>query len=172
MATDPSADRPFAVVDRSLPARMAVALGAVALSAIARFALNPLLLDKFPLITFYPAIMVSAWFGGFWPGAASTVAAALIVAFVWLDPVWSVRISKPGDAAALLVFLGIGTVTGNQWSLCVACAAGREPSMRSDPVPGVGNGIHTSVSLSEKLSTTTRLSAGSARWRARRADTR
>ena len=27
---------------------------------------------RLPLIAFYPALMVSAWFGGFWPGMATT----------------------------------------------------------------------------------------------------
>jgi PAS domain S-box-containing protein len=85
-------------------------MGAVTLSTLARFALDPLLLSKFPLITFYPAIMVSSWFGGFWPGAASTVASAVLVGYFWLDPVWSFRISRPGDAVALVVFVGIGAV--------------------------------------------------------------
>ena len=110
MAPDSSTDRQFQAFDRPLVARIAVVVAAVSLATLGRALLNPLLQDRFPLTTFYPAIMVSAWFGGFRPGAAATILSALIVDYFWLEPIRSFRIARPGDVVALVVFVGIGGV--------------------------------------------------------------
>src|SRR5687768_6265926 len=41
---------------------------------------------RFPLITFYPAVLLSAWFGGLWPGVVATILSTLLVDYVWLAP--------------------------------------------------------------------------------------
>ena len=55
-----------------------LAVAAVVASAAVRGALTPLWGDDFPFVTFYPAVMLAAWYGGgFGPGL---VAAALSTA--------------------------------------------------------------------------------------------
>ena len=64
----------------------------------------------YPLIAFYPAITISASLGGLWPGVVCTVLSAIVAAFVWLNPRFSLRITPGADAIALLVFIGVGVV--------------------------------------------------------------
>ena len=54
--------------------------------------------------------MVSAWFGGFWPGVLCTALSAAIVDYFWLMPIRSMAISSVGDGVALAIFAGIGVV--------------------------------------------------------------
>jgi len=56
------------------------------------------LTEPLPLITFYPAIVASAWFGGFGPGLTTTLLSAVIAEHFWGSPVglgWAVRLSAP-----------------------------------------------------------------------------
>src|SRR5690242_13111947 len=93
---------------RSAFVRFGVAAAVIAVAAAARIAMNGLLDAKFPLITFYPAVMISAWFGGFWPGILSTLLAWSIADYLWLAPIHSLRITNSGDAVAGAFFLAIG----------------------------------------------------------------
>ncbi len=99
------------IVDvRSRVASYGVAVAAAGLAAGANGALWPNFGTRYPLIAFYPAITISAWFGGLWPGVVCTILSSSIAAFVWLDPLFSLRITPGADAIAMLVFLGIGIV--------------------------------------------------------------
>jgi PAS domain S-box-containing protein len=95
-------------LDRSLVSRYGVAVLVVILAAIARSALTPLRGARLPLITFYPAIMASAWFGGFWPGLTTTLLSALAAQFFWMRPALGSPSSEPSDLVALVVFVSIG----------------------------------------------------------------
>jgi len=61
-----------------------------------------------PYLLFYPAIMLAGWLGGFGPGVLATVLAALSLAFLWLPPLYSLRIQRVEDASGLMVFVAIG----------------------------------------------------------------
>ncbi|PYR65956.1 MAG: ATPase, partial [Acidobacteria bacterium] len=60
------------VIRLSAPARygLAVAFGLAAI--LVRLALDPVWGIRFPYITLFPAIMVSAWLGGLGPGIVTT----------------------------------------------------------------------------------------------------
>ena len=62
------------------------------------------------LITFLPAIMASAWWGGFGPGVVSTVASALLVAYFDLPPRFSFRVEDASELIGLVALVGIGLV--------------------------------------------------------------
>jgi signal transduction histidine kinase/CheY-like chemotaxis protein len=87
-----------------------VAVGAAFFAAGANAILWPNFGIRYPLIAFYPAITISAWFGGLWPGVICTILSSIVAAFVWLDPRFSLRITPGADAIALLVFVGVGGV--------------------------------------------------------------
>ena len=55
----------------------------VAIAALARVALYPVLGEAVPFITFFPAVAVAAWIGGFGPSAFST-ALSIVIAWRWL----------------------------------------------------------------------------------------
>ncbi len=64
--------------------RYAVAVAATAIAVGLRAAMAPLWGPNLPPITFYPAIMVSAWFGGFWPGLVTTLLSAAAAVYFWM----------------------------------------------------------------------------------------
>ena len=55
-----------------------VAVLATAVSLLARWPLWPVLGDGVPHMTFFPAVMIAAYFGGFGPGLLATVLSAKI----------------------------------------------------------------------------------------------
>jgi PAS domain S-box-containing protein len=67
-------------------------------------------------ITFYPAIMVSAWLGGLGPGLATTLLSAVAAKYFWMDPRFTLYATNAGDAIALVAFalvrIFISGVTG------------------------------------------------------------
>lgn len=86
----------------------AVAIAATAAAWAVRVAMTPLWDAKVPIITFTPAILLSAWFGGFWPGLLATLLSAAAVSRLWLSMPHPPDL---GDAVALLVFLATGFFT-------------------------------------------------------------
>jgi PAS domain S-box-containing protein len=93
---------------RSNIVRYGLAIVAAASSAGASVALQSRLGYPFPLITFCPAIMLTAWYGGFWPGVAATGVSTLLVDYLWLAPLRNDQLSTAGDLAAHVVFVGVG----------------------------------------------------------------
>jgi hypothetical protein len=95
-------------------ARYGIAIAAAALATSLRLALDPVWGLKFPLIFFYPAVAVSAWFGGFWPGIVTTLISAVAADHFWMTSNWSTALATPSDAVALLVFVGIDAAISGQ----------------------------------------------------------
>jgi len=93
---------------RSAPERYILALTASLCAAGAGIELHSWFGYRFPLITFYPVIMLSAWFGGLWPGVAATLASTVLVDYLWLNPLRASHLSTAGDAVALVLFVGTG----------------------------------------------------------------
>jgi len=63
-----------------------------------------------PFLTFVPAIALTAWVGGFWPGMLTTVLGAAIADYFWLPPLYSFKIVGLADGVGLLFFVGIGAL--------------------------------------------------------------
>ncbi len=98
--------KPVAV--RLILRRCVVAVGAAAAAVLLRAALDPLWGSKLPLLTFGGAVMVSAWFGGLWPGLLTTALCALAIDYFWMAPTGSLAVADTGDIVALALFLLIG----------------------------------------------------------------
>src|SRR5712691_4593715 len=60
-----------------------VAVLAPALSLLVRWPLWPVLGDAVPHMTFFPAVMIAAYFGGFWPGLLATILSAIAANFLF-----------------------------------------------------------------------------------------
>jgi len=85
-----------------------VALGAVALMGVVRALLTPVLGRELPYITFFPAVFVAAWWGGWGPGVLATLfSAALNIALV-IGPSHAGPWFRPVDLIGLLLFASIG----------------------------------------------------------------
>jgi PAS domain-containing protein len=93
---------------RSVAARYGFAVVVTALAVLARIGLAPLWGLELPFITFFPAVMASAWFGGFGPGLTTTLLSAASAYSLWMGPQFSVRMIHPGVVIALGVFVAIG----------------------------------------------------------------
>lgn len=96
-----------------------IAIGAVMLS----LAVNPTLGLKHPFLVAYPAVLLSAWVGGPIASLFATFLLSAAAAYFWLPPIHELAVSDEGDAIALFVFMGVGSIiTG------VAVALQRTPT--------------------------------------------
>jgi PAS domain S-box-containing protein len=78
------------------------------IAVLLRMALDPVWGEKLPLLTFFPAVALAAWFGGFRPGLVTTVLCSTAAAYLWFPPPTSLWIRDPSDVVALAVFVAIG----------------------------------------------------------------
>jgi PAS domain S-box-containing protein len=59
---------------------------------------------------YYPAVMIAAWYGGFWPGVLTTALSALAATYRYLAPAGSFSIHDASDAIALALFVINGVI--------------------------------------------------------------
>ncbi len=88
--------------------RYSLAIVVTALAVLATLILAPHWNPRHLLLPFYPAVMLSAWFGGFGPGVLTTVLSALAIDYFWLPPTPGFGMREPGDFMGFLLFLGVG----------------------------------------------------------------
>src|SRR5437867_1063946 len=70
-----------------MSARYGIGLVIVGIAVVGRLALNSVWGGpELPFITFYPAVMVAAWLGGFGPGLLTTFLSAALADYFWLSP--------------------------------------------------------------------------------------
>src|SRR5215470_14758019 len=66
-----------------------VAVLSVALATVVRLELDPLLGESAPLLIFAIAVVLTSWFGGFWPGLLATILSLLTVDYFFFAPKYS-----------------------------------------------------------------------------------
>jgi PAS domain S-box-containing protein len=89
--------------------RYSAALGAVAVAFLLRSLLHSRLGPLAPFITFFPAVIFSAWFGGLGPGLLATALSVALTNYFFIAPVHTFKIDISSDAANLVRFI-IGSV--------------------------------------------------------------
>src|SRR6266849_6270363 len=87
-----------------------VALLSTGISLLLRWPLWPVLGHNSPFLTFMPAVIVSAYLGGLWPGLLATLFSAAAAAYFLIEPLYSFEIASVSDAVAMGLFLLIGTI--------------------------------------------------------------
>jgi PAS domain S-box-containing protein len=92
----------------SVAARYGFTIVVVALATLLRVALGGVLGAGVPFITYFPTVVVCAWFGGLWPGLLSTVISGVIAWYAFLAPEFSFGISGPNGFVQLIMFLLAG----------------------------------------------------------------
>jgi PAS domain S-box-containing protein len=92
----------------SAAARYAIAVGTAVLAIILRLGLDPVWGVRFPYITLFPAIMLSGWLGGFWPGIVTTAICAIAAEYYWIEPSRSWMVTEKSELLGLLVFVAVG----------------------------------------------------------------
>jgi PAS domain S-box-containing protein len=103
-----------------------VAVLAVALGLLLKRLLYPPLQIESPFLLFFSSVMISAWYGGLWPGVLATALAALVSDYFFLSDL-SLLVSSPGEALQLCLFLVQGLLIS--WTV----AALKSPPVASIP---------------------------------------
>lgn len=88
--------------------RYGVAVLAVAIALIVRLPVWSVLGKDAPFLTFFPAVLVSAVYGGFGAGLFATFLSGLIANYFVVPPAFSFSLTQPADVANLIVYFGTG----------------------------------------------------------------
>jgi PAS domain S-box-containing protein len=78
------------------------------LAALLQRGLAPLWAEDLPALLFYPAVVLSAGYGGLGPGLVATALSGLTIAYYWLPPRYSFAVSDLSDLLGLVIFLAVG----------------------------------------------------------------
>ena len=87
-----------------------LALLATAVSLLVRWPLWPVLGNAVPQMTFFPAVMIAAYVGGFWPGIVTTLLSAVAANYFIAEQPPAFHLSRVNDVAALVLFILVGTI--------------------------------------------------------------
>jgi PAS domain S-box-containing protein len=93
---------------RSALARFGIVPLAVATALLLRFLLWPLLGAELPFLLLWPAVMFSAWYGGFGPGLLATLLSALAAHTFLLEPRLAFVVSDPNGIMGMGLFVLLG----------------------------------------------------------------
>jgi PAS domain S-box-containing protein len=88
----------------------AVAVLAPLASLLIRWPFEPVLEDAVPHMTFFPAVMIAAYLGGFWPGLLATILSAAAANYFIAGQLRSFHVLNINDPAALVLFVLTGTI--------------------------------------------------------------
>lgn len=80
----------------------------VALSTLVRYNLNPLLGARAAFIIYFPALVFSAWIGGWGGGLTALLLSSLAAIFFFISPHHTLEIATRTDQVTLLVFIIVG----------------------------------------------------------------
>jgi PAS domain S-box-containing protein len=61
-------------------------------------------------MTFFPAVMIAAYFGGFWPGLLATILSAVAANYFLTKLLPTLQFPDVNDLAALILFVFVGTI--------------------------------------------------------------
>jgi signal transduction histidine kinase/ActR/RegA family two-component response regulator len=78
-------------------------IGCVLIAAIARLMLSPVLTLEVPFITFFVAVGLTAWYSGIGPAVFASILSALLAAYLFIPPLWSLQVN-PLHLIAITVF--------------------------------------------------------------------
>lgn len=85
-----------------------VAFISVMIAVLLRLPLSPTLGSQNAFITFFPAVVVGAWIGGWRGGMSATVMSALAAVYFLIPPKHSLLITHSADQLSLFIFVVVG----------------------------------------------------------------
>ncbi|MEO8025507.1 MAG: PAS domain S-box protein [Bryobacteraceae bacterium] len=94
---------------RRTPTRYGVAILSVAVGAALRLALSGTLGVTVPYITFFPAVMFAAWFGGVGPGILAALLSIGAADYLILGLNYQSSVPQPADLVRSLIFFGFSS---------------------------------------------------------------
>jgi PAS domain S-box-containing protein len=110
-----------------------------------RLALDPIWGVRLPYITLFPAIMVSAWLGGGWPGIITTALCGTAAEYFWIEPSRSWAVTDKSELLGLLLFIVVGVVISalnEAWRRGTVAIAESEQRL-SVTLSSIGDGVLT-----------------------------
>ncbi|PYM38085.1 MAG: hypothetical protein DME12_21455 [Candidatus Rokuibacteriota bacterium] len=100
----------FRPASQWLLSRYALAVTLAVLAVLASVELAPRWNPRHLLWPCYPAVMLSAWFGGFGPGLVTTLLSGLAIAYLDLPPTHSPMTGDLGDLMGFVLFVSVGVL--------------------------------------------------------------
>lgn len=94
---------------RTPPGRYVVAALLVVAATAAQWVLSPFLPSPQQFLFFYPAVVATAWIAGRGPGVFAACTSALVIAYFFLPPSFSITVSSPRDQLDLTIFVALAT---------------------------------------------------------------
>jgi PAS domain S-box-containing protein len=82
----------------------AMAIAIVSAATAAKFSFSPTLGADPVFLTYYPAVILAALYGGLRAGLLTTVLSALIVNYIWMKPLWQLTTGSTADWVRILFF--------------------------------------------------------------------
>ena len=98
-------DRSVNNAAKSAPLRYGVAVAAVAIAFAIRYFIPAPLGTTFPYFAFFPAVLLSALFGGLGPGLLASALAALAAVYFFIPPLYTLHIQNQADELGLIRFV-------------------------------------------------------------------
>ena len=98
-------------MQRAAPSiRYGVAIAATVLCLLVRWPLRPVLGNSVPYVTLFPALLVSAYYGGLGPGLLATVLGGLGTLYFLIPPIGSLQIANFADVVGLVWYALVGVL--------------------------------------------------------------
>src|SRR4051794_2340423 len=95
---------------RPASARYGIAVVAVLIAVLVSHFFHGLF-EATPSVLYLAVIVISAWYGGFGPGALATAASAVAILYLFLAPTYSLSVADLRTAFQLIIFIAIGLLT-------------------------------------------------------------
>lgn len=99
------ADQPHLITPSRSFKRYAVAVLLVLIAAGLRLAFLESLGTRAAFVTFYPAVVLAALYGGLWPGLVATALSAFVADFFWIEPIGRFTFGQISDIIATAIFV-------------------------------------------------------------------
>ncbi len=107
-AAFPGTAAPFGVLAPSqdnAPHSYGIAVALVLAATVLRLVFLQIVGTQVAFITFYPAVILAALYGGLRAGALATILSAVLADYFWMEPLRSFIVAHPGDWLAIAFFV-------------------------------------------------------------------
>ncbi len=142
-----------------LPYRYGIGCLIVAAAAAVRLAFMQSLGTRTPYLTFYPAVMLAALYGGLWAGLVATALSACLADLLWIEPAGSFWMRDPADWLSMAVFLlSCAMISWTTEAMQRAQARAREAEAKVN-VPGLPQEVEEALQAGGARSAKERLKA-------------
>ncbi|MXQ11501.1 HWE histidine kinase domain-containing protein [Microvirga makkahensis] len=93
------------LVPANSPLAMGIAAGCVVVAGLVRVVLTPVIGSTTPFITMFPAVLLAAVIGGFWPGLLATGLSILATWYFFFTPNWGFGALSASDVTSIVLFM-------------------------------------------------------------------